>query len=97
MKLKRLAVNFVGRFYVFYSINDLNTPHFATKLYNLGQNAIHFRGDDVLIMVIAAVPEALVAPIVEGLTPFLNQHSGVMFISDIQVTRAAKFSGENRT
>jgi nitrogen regulatory protein PII len=51
-----------------------------------------FNEDDVLIMIIAAVPEELVQPILEGLAPFYNEHSGVVFISDIQVTRLVKFS-----
>jgi nitrogen regulatory protein PII len=52
-----------------------------------------FNEDDVLIMIIAAVPEDLVNPILEGLAPFYNEHSGVVFISDIQVTRLVKFRG----
>jgi len=51
-----------------------------------------FNEDDVLIMIIAAVPPALVEPILEGFSPFYNKHSGVMFISDIQVTRLVKFT-----
>ena len=52
-----------------------------------------FNEDDVLVMIIAAVPEERVDPILEGLSPFYNEHSGVVFISDIQVTRLVKFSG----
>ncbi len=52
-----------------------------------------FNEEDVLIMIIAAVPEELVKPILEGFAPFYNEHSGVVFISDIQVTRLVKFSG----
>ena len=51
-----------------------------------------FNEDDVLIMIIAAVPEDLVNPIMQGFAPFYNEHSGVVFISDIQVTRMGKFS-----
>jgi hypothetical protein len=51
-----------------------------------------FNEDDVLIMIIAAVPEELVEPILEGFAPFYSKHSGVVFISDIQVTRLAKFN-----
>jgi hypothetical protein len=51
-----------------------------------------FNEDDVLIMIIAAVPTDLVNPILEGLAPFYNEHSGVVFISDIQVTRMVKFT-----
>ena len=62
-----------------------------------GQHGFHeghlmFNEDDVLVMIIAAVPEELVNPIIEGLAPFYNEHSGVVFISDIQVTRLVKFS-----
>ena len=52
-----------------------------------------FNEDDVLIMIIAAVPEELVEPILEAFVPFYNKHSGVVFISDIQVTRLVKFRG----
>lgn len=51
-----------------------------------------FNEDDVLIMIIAAVPPALVEPILEGFAPFYSKHSGVVFISDIQVTRLVKFT-----
>jgi nitrogen regulatory protein PII len=51
-----------------------------------------FNEDDVLIMIIAVVPEELEAPILEGLAPFYSEHSGVVFISDIKVTRMVKFS-----
>lgn len=51
-----------------------------------------FNEEDVLIMIIAAVPEKLVEPILQGFAPFYNEHSGVVFISDIQVTRLVKFS-----
>ena len=55
---------------------------------------IMFNEDDLLIMIIAAVPEHLVEPILQGFSPFFNEHSGVVFISDIQVTRLVKFSDE---
>jgi hypothetical protein len=50
-----------------------------------------FNEDDVLIMFVVAIPEDLVKPILEGLAPFYNEHTGVVFISDIQVTRLVKF------
>lgn len=50
-----------------------------------------FNEDDVLIMIIVAVPAELLPPILEGFTPFLDRHPGVMFISDIQVSRLVKF------
>ena len=51
-----------------------------------------FNEDDVLIMIVAAVAPALVEPILEGFAPFYSKHSGVVFISDIQVTRLSKFN-----
>lgn len=52
-----------------------------------------FNEEDVLIMIIAAVPEELVEPLLDGFAPFYNEHSGVVFVSDIQVTRLVKFRG----
>ena len=52
---------------------------------------IMFNEDDVLIMIIVAVPPELVEPILEGFEPYFNKHSGVVFISDIQVSRLVKF------
>ena len=70
----------------------------VNNLSGKGQHGFHeghlmFNEDDVLVMIIAAVPEELVNPILEGLGPFFNEHSGVVFVSDIQVTRLVKFSG----
>lgn len=48
-----------------------------------------FNADAVLVMVITAVPAELAEAILEGLTPFFNKHMGVVFASDIQVTRLA--------
>ena len=58
---------------------------------------VMFNEDDVLIMIIAAVPESLVSPIMQGFAPFYNEHSGVVFVSDIQVTRLVKFSDSDDT
>jgi len=52
-----------------------------------------FNEETVLIMIIAAVPEDLVDPILEGMSPFYDEHSGVVFVSDIQVRRLGKFGG----
>lgn len=51
-----------------------------------------FNEDDVLVMVIAAIPEERVEPILEGLEPFFSEHSGVVFVSEIHVTRLIKFA-----
>lgn len=49
-----------------------------------------FNDDSVLVMIVSAVPQNLVSPILEGLAPFFNKHMGVVFTSDIQVSRMAK-------
>lgn len=50
-----------------------------------------FNEEAVLIMIIVAVPAELVEPILEGFEPFFSAHTGVVFISDIQVSRLVKF------
>jgi nitrogen regulatory protein PII len=70
-----------------------------TVIHNLSGKGTHgaheghlmFNEEDVLVMVVTVVPEELSAAILEGLTPFFNKHIGVVFTSDIQVTRLAKF------
>ena len=56
-----------------------------------------FNEDDALIMIIATVSRELVAPILEGLAPFYNENSGVIFVSDIEVTRVVKFTDESES
>lgn len=68
----------------------------VNNLSGKGRHGFHeghlmFNEDAVLIMIIVAVPEELVDPILEGFAPFFNKHTGVVFISDIQVTRLVKF------
>lgn len=46
-----------------------------------------FNDESVLVMILSAVPEELVEPLLEGLTPFFDKHMGVLFISDIEMTR----------
>ena len=61
--------------------------------HGLHEGHLMFNEEAVLIMLIAAVPEELVEPILEGFSPFFGKHTGVMFISDIQVSRLVKFKG----
>jgi nitrogen regulatory protein PII len=50
-----------------------------------------FNEEDALIMIIVAVPEESAGPLLEGFQPFFEVHSGVIFVSDIQVGRPVKF------
>ncbi|HEX8980780.1 MAG TPA: P-II family nitrogen regulator [Parasulfuritortus sp.] len=70
----------------------------VNNLSGKGRHGFHeghlmFNEDATLIMIIVAVPEELVKPILEGYAPFFGKHSGVVFISDILVTRLVKFTG----
>ncbi|RUM32123.1 MAG: P-II family nitrogen regulator [Aquifex sp.] len=70
-----------------------------TIIHNLsgkGSHGFHeghllFNEEDVLVMIISVMPEEQVEAILEGLTPFLNKHSGVVFVSDVKVSRLEKF------
>ncbi len=54
------------------------------------QGHLMFNDDSVLVMIISAVPNDLVGPILEGLTPFFSKHMGVVFTTDIQLSKMAK-------
>lgn len=99
--LKKLEIILEGEYQAFATdILDRIGVKGYTIINNLsgkGSHGFHdghlmFNEDDVLIMIIAAVPEQMVEPIMQGFAPFYNEHSGVVFISDIQVTRLVKFS-----
>jgi nitrogen regulatory protein PII len=70
-----------------------------TVLHNLSGKGSHgahdahlmFNEDDVLVMIVTAVPAEVADAILEGLTPFFHRHMGVVFSTDIQVSRLAKF------
>lgn len=105
-QLKKLEIILEGEYQTFAAdLLDRIGVKGYTILNNLsgkGSHGFHdghvmFNEDDVLIMIIAAVPEALVEPILQGFAPFYNEHSGVVFISDIQVTRLVKFSDSEDT
>ena len=69
-----------------------------TILHNLSGKGTHgahkghlmFNDDSVLTMIISAVPASLVDPILDGLEPFFDKHMGVVFTSDIAVSRMVK-------
>lgn len=52
-----------------------------------------FNETSSLQMVMTVVPEEKVEPILAGLGPLFNRHSGVMFVSDVAVSRRARFYG----
>ncbi len=44
-----------------------------------------------LVMIMTVVAEEKVAPILAGLRPLFDRHSGVMFVSDVTVSRREHF------
>jgi nitrogen regulatory protein PII len=45
------------------------------------------------VMIFTVVPEEKVEPILAGLSPLFNRHSGSMFVSDVAVSRRDRFTG----
>jgi len=50
-----------------------------------------FSEQESLVMIMAVVPETKVEPILAGLRPLFERHSGVMFVSDVAVSRREYF------
>jgi len=70
-----------------------------TIIHNLSGKGAHgfheghllFNEEDTLVMVISVMPGDKVSAILEGITPLLSKHSGVVFISEVKVSRLEKF------
>ena len=50
-----------------------------------------FSEQESLVMIMAVVPEEKVEPILAGLRPLFERYSGVMFVSDVTVSRREYF------
>lgn len=50
-----------------------------------------FNDQESLVMIMAVVPEDKVEPLLAGLKPLFDRHSGVMFVSDVSVSRRERF------
>lgn len=48
------------------------------------------------VMVFTVVPEEKIEPILAGLGPLFNRHSGSMFVSDVAVSRRDRFIAEEK-
>lgn len=51
-----------------------------------------FNEMDSLVMLMTVVPPDKVKPILAGLQPLFDRHTGVMFVSDVSVSRVDHFS-----
>jgi nitrogen regulatory protein PII len=58
-----------------------------------GLREAHFMFSEMesLVMIMAVVPEEKVEPILAGLRPLFDRYSGVMFVSDVAVSRREYF------
>src|SRR5687768_1914813 len=50
-----------------------------------------FSEQESLVMIMAVVPEEKVEPVLAGLRPLFDRYSGVMFVSDVAVSRREYF------
>jgi nitrogen regulatory protein PII len=50
-----------------------------------------FSEQESLVMIMTVVPEQKVEPILAGLRPLFDRHSGVMFVADVAVSRREYF------
>ncbi len=61
-----------------------------------GHHGVHeahfmFSEQESLVMILAVVPAEKVEPILAGLRPLFDRYSGVMFVSDVAVSRQEYF------
>ncbi len=56
-----------------------------------------FSEQESLVMIMAVVPEEKVEPVLAGLRPLFDRHSGVMFVSDVAVSRREYFGKKTAT
>lgn len=50
-----------------------------------------FNAQESLVMIMTVVPEEKVEPVLAGLRPLFDRHSGVMVVSDVAVSRRERF------
>jgi len=55
-----------------------------------------FNDIDSLVMLMTVVPEEKVEPILAGIQPIFDRHTGVMFVSDVAVSRGEYFASPKR-
>ncbi|MDA8029377.1 MAG: P-II family nitrogen regulator [Nitrospiraceae bacterium] len=51
-----------------------------------------FNDMESLVMIFTVVPQEKVKPVLSGLTPLFSRYPGVMFVSDVSVSRLEYFS-----
>ena len=98
MKEVRIIVEGDNRPFVIDLLEKVNATGY-TILGNVsgkGHHGFHeahymFNDTESLVMIMTVVPEEKVEPILAGLRPLFARHSGVMFVSDVAVSRRERF------
>lgn len=81
-------------------LDNIKAPGY-TIIHNIsgkGHHGFHtahpmFNEMDSLVMLMAVVSQEKVEPILAGLIPLFDRYTGVMFVSDVAVSRREYFSG----
>ena len=55
-----------------------------------------FSEQESLEMIMTVVPEEKVEPVLAGLRPLFERHSGVMFVTDVAVSRQEYFGKQGK-
>lgn len=55
-----------------------------------------FNDTNSQVMIFTVVPEEKVEPILAGLGPLFNRHSGSMFVSDVAVSRRERYTAGDK-
>jgi nitrogen regulatory protein PII len=103
MKEVRIIVEGDNRAFVTDLLDKVNATGY-TILGNVsgkGHHGFHeahymFNDTESLVMIMTVVPEEKVEPILAGLRPLFDRHSGVMFVSDVAVSRREHFASPPR-
>ncbi len=100
-KMKKIEVIVPGENEALLStmLNEANVSGFTVirNVSGKGHHGFHegkllFNDKAVLVMFIAVAPEEAIATIATGMKSFLENSSGVMFVSDVSVARVDYFS-----
>jgi nitrogen regulatory protein PII len=99
MKEVRLVIPGEQQDFVIEIFNALHISGYTiiNNLSGKGHHGFHtahpmFDETESRLMIMTVVPEEKVEPILSGLAPVFDRHSGVIFVSDVSVSRLEYFS-----
>ena len=77
------------------NVNGYTIIHNVSGKGHHGFHTAHpmFNEMDSLVMLMAVAPQEKVEPILAGLIPLFDRYTGVMFVSDVSVSRREYFAG----